>query len=94
MYQSRLWQSFCSGRFKIVLFLNLCNHLCYNNVKLFVHVQQVYLKYHCHLPPLALLWSRNCHPRAKQWPTPYISRMHQYRNLMMLKRDYVDITED
>ncbi|KAH1203363.1 hypothetical protein GmHk_17G049628 [Glycine max] len=35
----------------------------------------VYLKDRCPLPPLALLWSRNSHPQAKQWPTPYISRM-------------------
>ncbi|KAL5148455.1 hypothetical protein HKD37_13G035497 [Glycine soja] len=33
-----------------------------------------------------------CHPQAKQWPTPYISRMHQYKNLVMLKRDYVDLS--
>ncbi|XP_028228808.1 uncharacterized protein LOC114409517 [Glycine soja] len=58
------------------------------------HFVQVYLKDCCPLPPLALLWSRNCHPQAKQWPTPYISIMHQYRNWMMLKRYYVDITED
>ncbi|KAH1254121.1 hypothetical protein GmHk_04G010626 [Glycine max] len=32
--------------------------------------------------------------QVKQWPTPYISRMQQYRNLMMLKRDYVDLNED
>ncbi|KAH1253032.1 hypothetical protein GmHk_04G009823 [Glycine max] len=51
---------------QILLFLNLCNHLCYNNVKLFVHVQHVYLKDCCPLPPLALLWSRNCHPQTKQ----------------------------
>ncbi|KAH1253196.1 hypothetical protein GmHk_04G009926 [Glycine max] len=25
---------------------------------------------------------------------PYVSRMHQYKNLMMLKKDYVDIIED
>ncbi|KAL5124384.1 hypothetical protein HKD37_02G004783 [Glycine soja] len=29
----------------------------------------------CPLPPLALLWSRNRHPQAKQWPTPSISRI-------------------
>ncbi|KAH1190145.1 hypothetical protein GmHk_20G057775 [Glycine max] len=30
------------------------------------HFVQVYLKHRCHLPLLALLWSRNCHPQAKQ----------------------------
>ncbi|KAL5148542.1 Protein FAR1-RELATED SEQUENCE 5 [Glycine soja] len=39
------------------------------------HFVQVYLKDRCPLPPLALLWSRNSHPQAKQWPTPYISRI-------------------
>jgi len=61
---------------------------------MFVHVQQVYLKDRCPLPPLALLWFRNSHPQAKQWPTLYISRMQQYRSFMMLKRDYVDLNED
>ncbi|KAL5179871.1 hypothetical protein HKD37_01G001096 [Glycine soja] len=55
---------------------------------------KVYLKDHCSLPPLALLWSRNSDPQAKQWPTPYISRMQQYRSFMMSKRDYVDLNED
>jgi len=27
------------------------------------------------LLPVALLWSTHCHHQAKQWPTPYISRM-------------------
>ncbi|KAH1265401.1 hypothetical protein GmHk_01G001107 [Glycine max] len=58
------------------------------------HFVQVYLKDHCSLPPLALLWSRNSDPQAKQWPTPYISRMQQYRSFMMSKRDYVDLNED
>ncbi|KAH1193999.1 hypothetical protein GmHk_19G054897 [Glycine max] len=30
------------------------------------HFVQVYLKDRCPLPPLALLWSRNCQPQAKQ----------------------------
>ncbi|KAH1241766.1 hypothetical protein GmHk_07G019265 [Glycine max] len=60
---------------QVVLFLNLCNHLCSFDLILFVHVQQVYLKDCCPLPPLALLWSRNCHPQTKQWSTPYICRM-------------------
>ncbi|KAL5142407.1 Protein FAR1-RELATED SEQUENCE 5 [Glycine soja] len=58
------------------------------------HFVQVYLKDCCPLPPLALLWSRNCQPQAKQWPTPYISRMQQYNSLKVLKRDYVDLNED
>ncbi|KAH1215192.1 hypothetical protein GmHk_13G036393 [Glycine max] len=54
------------------------------------HFVQVYLKDRCPLPPLALLWSRNSHPQAKQWPTPYISRI----SFLMLKIDYVDLNED
>ncbi|KAL5150121.1 hypothetical protein HKD37_13G036817 [Glycine soja] len=46
------------------------------------------------LPPLALLWSRHCHPLAKQWLTLYISRMQQYKNLLMLKIYYVDLSEE
>ncbi|KAH1206374.1 hypothetical protein GmHk_16G046843 [Glycine max] len=30
------------------------------------HFVQIYLRDYCPLPPLALLWSRNCHPQAKQ----------------------------
>ncbi|KAH1194226.1 hypothetical protein GmHk_19G055071 [Glycine max] len=30
------------------------------------HFVQVYLKDRCLLPPVALLWSNNCHPQAKQ----------------------------
>ncbi|KAL5158867.1 Protein FAR1-RELATED SEQUENCE 5 [Glycine soja] len=48
----------------------------------------VYLKDRCPLPSVALLWSSNCHPQAKQWPTPYISRMQHYKSFMMIKRDY------
>ncbi|KAH1210196.1 hypothetical protein GmHk_15G044565 [Glycine max] len=59
-----------------------------------LHVQRVYLKDRCPLPPVALLWSSNCHPQAKQWPTPYISRMQHYRCFMMFKIDYVDIKDD
>ncbi|KAH1249563.1 hypothetical protein GmHk_05G012890 [Glycine max] len=51
------------------------------------HFVQVYLKDCCPLPPLAFLWSRNCHPQAKQWPTPYISRMQQYSSFMVFKRE-------
>ncbi|KAH1233127.1 hypothetical protein GmHk_09G025645 [Glycine max] len=50
------------------------------------HFVQVYLKDHCPLPPVALLWSSNCHPQAKQWPTPYISRMQHYKSFMMSKK--------
>ncbi|KAL5127874.1 hypothetical protein HKD37_14G040217 [Glycine soja] len=39
------------------------------------HFVQVFLRDHCLLPPVAFLWSTHCHYQAKQWPTPYISRM-------------------
>ncbi|KAH1229220.1 Protein FAR1-RELATED SEQUENCE 5 [Glycine max] len=58
------------------------------------HFVQVYLKDRCPLPPLVLLWSTNCYSQAKQWPTPYISRMQQYTSFMSFKRDYVDLNED
>ncbi|KAH1212688.1 hypothetical protein GmHk_14G040824 [Glycine max] len=58
------------------------------------HFVQVYLKDHCLLPPPALLWSSNCYSQAKQWTTPYISRMQQYTSLMSFKRHYVDLNED
>ena len=60
----------------------------------FLHVQQVYLKDRCPLSPVALLWSSNCHPQAKQWPTSYISRMQYYRSFIMFKTNYVDIKDD
>ena len=75
-------------------FLYLCNEFCRIELTLFSHVQQVYLKERCPLPPIALLWSSNCHPRAKQWPTLYISRMQHYRSFTMYKRDYVDLNDD
>jgi len=78
----------------IALFLNLCNQMSMVELILFLHVQQIYLKDRCPLPPVALLWSSNCHPREKQWPTPYISRMQHYKSFMMFKRDYVDKNED
>ncbi|KAL5133350.1 Protein FAR1-RELATED SEQUENCE 6 [Glycine soja] len=53
------------------------------------HFVQVYLKDHCRLPPPALLWSNNCYSQAKQWTTPYISRMQQYTSLMSFKRHYL-----
>ncbi|KAL5170514.1 putative protein FAR1-RELATED SEQUENCE 10 [Glycine soja] len=61
---------------------------------MFVHVQHVYLKDHCPLPPPALLWSSNCYSQAKQWAIPYISRMQQYTSLMSFKTHYVDLNED
>ncbi|KAH1266217.1 hypothetical protein GmHk_01G001760 [Glycine max] len=68
----------------------------YNNPFIVVSTTKhdVYLKDRCSLPPVALLWSSNCHPQAKQWPTPYINRMQHYKSFMMFKRDYVDINED
>ncbi|KAL5137330.1 putative protein FAR1-RELATED SEQUENCE 10 [Glycine soja] len=56
---------------------------------IFVHVQQVYLKDHCPLPPPALLWSSNCYSQAKQLTIPYISIMQQYTSLMSFKRHYL-----
>ncbi|KAH1248988.1 Protein FAR1-RELATED SEQUENCE 6 [Glycine max] len=67
----------------------ICVGHVYNN-----HFVQVYLKDCCPLPPVSLLWSRNCYPQAKHWPTLYISRMQHYQSFMMFKRDYVDINED
>ncbi|KAH1203059.1 hypothetical protein GmHk_17G049385 [Glycine max] len=55
---------------------------------------KVYLKDHCPLPPPELLWSNNCYSQAKQWTTPYISRMQQYTSLMSFKRHYVNLNED
>ncbi|KAH1189849.1 hypothetical protein GmHk_20G057540 [Glycine max] len=58
------------------------------------HFVEVYLKEHCPLPSVALLWSSNCHPQAKSWPNPYICRMQHYKSFVMFKRDYVDINDD
>ncbi|KAH1203350.1 hypothetical protein GmHk_17G049618 [Glycine max] len=58
------------------------------------HFVQVFLRDHCPLPRVTLLWSTYCHHQAKQWPTPYISRMQQYTNLSRLKIDFVDLAED
>ncbi|KAH1212505.1 hypothetical protein GmHk_14G040687 [Glycine max] len=58
------------------------------------HFVEVYLKERCLLPPVALLWSSNCHPQAKPWPNSYISRMQHYKSFVMFKRDYVDINDD
>ncbi|KAL5131839.1 Protein FAR1-RELATED SEQUENCE 5 [Glycine soja] len=54
----------------------------------FSHTQHVYLKERCPLPPVSLLWSSNCHPQAKSWPNPYISKMQHYKSFVMFKRDY------
>ncbi|KAL5141075.1 putative protein FAR1-RELATED SEQUENCE 10 [Glycine soja] len=48
------------------------------------HFVQVYLKDCCPLPPMALLWSSNAYPEAKQWPTAYVGRMQQYLSLMTI----------
>ncbi|KAH1210373.1 hypothetical protein GmHk_15G044702 [Glycine max] len=58
------------------------------------HFVEVYLKERCSLPPVALLWTSNCHPQAKPWPNPYIIRMQHYKSFVMFKRDYVDINDD
>ncbi|KAH1257697.1 hypothetical protein GmHk_03G007612 [Glycine max] len=48
------------------------------------HFVQVYLKDRCPLPPMALLWSSNAYPEAKQMPTAYVGRMQQYLSLMTI----------
>ncbi|KAL5187707.1 PKS-NRPS hybrid synthetase [Glycine soja] len=58
------------------------------------HFVEVYLKECCPLPLVSLLWSSNCHPQAKSWPNPCISRMQHYKSFMMFKRDYVDLNDD
>ncbi|KAL5129662.1 hypothetical protein HKD37_12G032926 [Glycine soja] len=55
---------------------------------------QVFLRDGCPLSPTTLLWSTYCHYHAKQWPTPYIGKMHQYINLMRLTTHYVDLGEN
>ncbi|KAL5153782.1 Protein FAR1-RELATED SEQUENCE 2 [Glycine soja] len=47
------------------------------------HFVEVYLKERCPLPPVSLLWSSNCHPQAKSWPNPYISRMQHYKSFVI-----------
>ncbi|KAH1262581.1 hypothetical protein GmHk_02G005168 [Glycine max] len=53
-----------------------------------------FLRDHCLLPPLTLLWNTHCHYQTKQWPTPYIGRMHRYTNLSRLKTEFVDLGEE
>ncbi|KAH1190176.1 hypothetical protein GmHk_20G057800 [Glycine max] len=56
------------------------------------HFVQVYLKDRCPLPPMALLWSSNAYPEAKQWPTAYVGRMQQYLSLMTINTTHVDLS--
>ncbi|XP_028208492.1 uncharacterized protein LOC114391729 [Glycine soja] len=69
----------------------ICIGHVYGNHFVEVHF---YLKECCPLPLVALLWSSNCHPQAKSWPNPYISRMQHYKSFMMFNKDYVDINDD
>ncbi|KAL5123189.1 hypothetical protein HKD37_02G003824 [Glycine soja] len=55
------------------------------------HFVQVYLKDRCPLPPMALLWSSNSYPQAKQWPTEYVGRMQQYLSLMTIKTTHCGV---
>ncbi|KAH1264996.1 hypothetical protein GmHk_01G000782 [Glycine max] len=54
----------------------------------------VFLRNSCPMLTIALLWSTHCHYEAKQWPTSYISRMHQYTSSMRLTTQHVDLGED
>ncbi|KAL5169674.1 hypothetical protein HKD37_11G031532 [Glycine soja] len=65
-----------------------------SSVHRIICIEHVYLTDRCPLPSIALLWSSNCHPPAKQRPTLYISRMQHYKSFMMFKRHYVDINDD
>ncbi|KAH1197661.1 hypothetical protein GmHk_18G051392 [Glycine max] len=56
------------------------------------HFVQVYLKDRCLLPPMALLWSSNSYPEAKQWPTAYVGRMQHYLSLMTINTTHVDLS--
>ncbi|KAL5134448.1 putative protein FAR1-RELATED SEQUENCE 10 [Glycine soja] len=56
------------------------------------HFVQVFLKDRCPLSPMALLWSSNAHPEAKQWPTAYVGRMQQYLSLMTINTTHVDLS--
>ncbi|KAL5124814.1 Protein FAR1-RELATED SEQUENCE 5 [Glycine soja] len=55
-------------------------------------VGHVFLKDRCPLPPMALLWSSNAYPEAKQWPTAYVGRMQQYLSLMTINTTHVDLS--
>ncbi|KAH1190294.1 hypothetical protein GmHk_20G057884 [Glycine max] len=52
-------------RYEVFFFLYLCNEFCRIELTLFSHVQQVYLKERCPLPPVVYLWFSNYHPQAK-----------------------------
>ncbi|KAL5142514.1 PKS-NRPS hybrid synthetase [Glycine soja] len=56
------------------------------------HFVQVFLKDRSPLPPIALLWSSNAYPEAKQWPTTYVGRMQQYLSLMTINTTHVDLS--
>ncbi|KAH1209609.1 hypothetical protein GmHk_15G044090 [Glycine max] len=56
------------------------------------HVFDIYLKDHCPLSPMALLWSSISYPEAKQWPTAYVGRMQHYLSLMTINTMHVDLT--
>jgi len=68
--------------------------MCCDNLNLYVPMQQVFLRDTCPLISTALLCSTHCHYHAKQWPTPYISIMQQYTNLMRLTTHFVNIGEE
>ncbi|KAL5128022.1 Protein FAR1-RELATED SEQUENCE 5 [Glycine soja] len=55
-------------------------------------MRYVYLKDRCPLPPMALLWSSNAYPEAKQWSTAYVGRMQQYLSLMTINTTHVDLS--
>ncbi|KAH1249261.1 hypothetical protein GmHk_05G012659 [Glycine max] len=56
------------------------------------HFVQVFLKDRCPLLPMALLWSSNAYPEAKQWPTAYVGRMQQYLSLIIINTTHVDLS--
>ncbi|KAH1265974.1 Protein FAR1-RELATED SEQUENCE 5 [Glycine max] len=67
----------------------------YEQLRLSLHVDglsKVYLKDRCPLPPMALLWSTNSYPEAKQWPTAYVGRMQHYLSLMTINTTHVDLS--
>ncbi|KAH1242423.1 hypothetical protein GmHk_07G019765 [Glycine max] len=53
------------------------------------HFVRVYLKDHCPLLPLALLWSSNCHPQAKHFLSRDFKQLHhhQHRFIHMQRLD-------
>ncbi|KAH1221110.1 Protein FAR1-RELATED SEQUENCE 5 [Glycine max] len=54
----------------------------------------VYLNDRCPLSPMALLWSSNSYPEAKQWSTAYVGvgRMQHYLSLMTINTTHVDLS--